>query len=303
MHIACPNCAATYQVTASAIGEAGRNVRCVRCRSVWFQQPIQDQPTPTAAPQDPAGEAAVAAFRSELGNTPPQQPAPAPVISENGAPAGPPLSELITPVADQPETAAEPVAAEQPVAAEDAPPVASGMEPEQPPAGDIESIAARRQPRSTARRRIPLRASRMPALILLLVCTVAALIAWRGSIVRHVPQLASLYATVGLPVNLRGLTFSDVKVSRDTHDGVQVLVVEGNIVSTASTPVEVPRLRFAMRNEVGGEIYAWTAMPSREVLGPGETMTFRSRLASPPGDGRDVTVRFFTRLDSIAGLR
>jgi hypothetical protein len=150
---------------------------------------------------------------------------------------------------------------------------------------------------------MPVRSGRIPMLIFMLVVMVAALIGWRGSIVRHAPQMASLYAAIGLPVNLRGLSFADVKVTRDTHDGVPVLMVEGNIVSTASVPVEVPRLRFAMRNEVGGEVYAWTAIPSREVLGPGETMPFRSRLASPPGEGHDVTVRFFNRLDSLAGLR
>ena len=142
----------------------------------------------------------------------------------------------------------------------------------------------------------------MAAAILMLACMIAALIGWRGTIVRHAPQMASLYAAIGIPVNLRGLTFTEVKVSRDIHDGVAVLMVEGIIASTASKPVEVPRLRFAMRNEAGGEVYAWTAMPS-EVLQPGETLPFRSRLASPPGEGRDVTVRFFTRLDATAGLR
>jgi hypothetical protein len=88
--------------------------------------------------------------------------------------------------------------------------------------------------------------------ILALACVVAALIGWRGTIVRNAPQMASLYAAIGLPVNLRGLTFTDVKVSRDVHDGVSVLMVEGAIVSTASRPVEVPRLRFAMRNEADG---------------------------------------------------
>jgi hypothetical protein len=38
-----------------------------------------------------------------------------------------------------------------------------------------------------------------------------------------------------------------------------------------------------MRNEAGREVYAWTAMPTKEVLESGETLPFRSRLASPPG--------------------
>ena len=39
-----------------------------------------------------------------------------------------------------------------------------------------------------------------------------------------------------------------------------------------SKPVEVPRLRFAVRNATGQEIYTWTALPSRSILGPGETL-------------------------------
>jgi len=80
-----------------------------------------------------------------------------------------------------------------------------------------------------------------------------------------------------------------------------VLVVEGVIVNTVSIPVEVPRLRFALRNDAGSEVYAWTAMPTQSALEPGGRLPFRSRLASPPKDGHDVQVRFFTRHDVQAG--
>ena len=119
---------------------------------------------------------------------------------------------------------------------------------------------------------------------------------------RTIPQLASFYASVGLPVNLRGLAFTGVTIGRDAHDGVPVLVVEGTIVNTVATPVEVPRLRFALRNAAGTEVYTWTAVPTQTVLEPGERLPFRSRLASPPEDGHDVQVRFFTRRDVVAGL-
>ena len=36
MLIVCPNCATSYQVEPSSLGAAGRSVRCVRCRKVWF---------------------------------------------------------------------------------------------------------------------------------------------------------------------------------------------------------------------------------------------------------------------------
>jgi predicted Zn finger-like uncharacterized protein len=324
MHIVCPNCAASYQVSASAIGPAGRAVRCVRCRTVWHQRPEAEPSSVSAPVREEVTDATVAAFRSELGGDAGAQPAPssaqqaaaaAPPSPENASSASAPLAGPAgTDTSDAPPAGApvaddaEQPAAEIPIPADAAPPVAPTNpdptpEAEQAGPGDIESIASRRRRRSTSRRRMPARSGRIPALIFILMVVVAALIGWRGSIVRHAPQMASLYAAIGLPVNLRGLSFADVKVTRDTHDGVPVLMVEGNIVSTASVPVEVPRLRFAMRNEVGGEVYAWTAIPSREVLGPGETLPFRSRLASPPGEGHDVTVRFFNRLDSLAGLR
>jgi predicted Zn finger-like uncharacterized protein len=331
MHIVCPNCAASYQVGATAFGPAGRQVRCVRCRAVWHQEqpsevpPLAVVPRPVAA-HEPAGDATVAAFKSELGPpsaapaTAAPEPVPtpeaesAPTVSENGDPAGPSLDQLIeTPAAGEapatetqaePEQAAAPSLSDIAIPSEQTPKAPDAATDAPAKAASVENVAARRKiTRGTARRRIPVRATRMPAIILLLACVVAALIGWRGTIVKHAPQMASLYAAIGMPVNLRGLIFSEVRVSRDIHDGVAVLMVEGTIASAASKPVEVPRLLFAMRNEAGGEVYAWTAMPTREVLEPGETLPFRSRLASPPGDGRDVTVRFFSRLDAIAGLR
>ncbi len=306
MQIVCPNCASCYEVDASALGAAGRSVRCTRCRTVWFQTPADEPP----AQPEPAGDAAVAAFQSELGSeAQPQAAETAAAASENGDPPGPSFDELMLAPAAAPDSAADttvaaPALSEIAIPVTEAPPVApEAGESDKPAAGDIETMASRRGKRGTARRRIPMRPGRLPVLILVLFGVVAALLAWRGSIVRHMPQTASLYAAIGMPVNLRGLVFTEVNVSRDVHEGVAVLMVEGIISSAAKRPVEVPRLRFAMRNEAGAEIYAWTAMPPREVLGPGETMPFRSRLASPPGEGKDVTVRFFTRHDAVAGLR
>jgi hypothetical protein len=61
----------------------------------------------------------------------------------------------------------------------------------------------------------------------------------------------------------------------------------------------VPHLRFAVRNLQRQEIYSWTAAPARRSLAPGETLAFRSELALPPPDTRDVVVRFLDREDSL----
>jgi hypothetical protein len=136
---------------------------------------------------------------------------------------------------------------------------------------------------------------------LILIALIAGLAAGRASIVRHAPQTAALYRAVGLPVNLRGLDFKDVRITGENEDGVPVLVVQGAIVNSVNRPVEVPRMRFALLNPSGVETYAWSALPTRTVLGEGETLAFRSRLASPPQDIRDVQIRFFNRHDRAAG--
>jgi hypothetical protein len=138
--------------------------------------------------------------------------------------------------------------------------------------------------------------------ILALVALNLMLIGWRSDVVRWLPQTASLYAAIGLPVNLRGLVFANVTTERETNDGVEVLVVQGTIVNNFKRAVEVPRLRFSVRYQGGYEVYSWTALPSRNVLLPGESLPFSSRLASPPREGDRVEVRFFNRRDLSAEL-
>jgi hypothetical protein len=148
-----------------------------------------------------------------------------------------------------------------------------------------------------------LRRPGVPAAIVALAAILVGLVVWRVQVVQAVPQTASLFSAIGLPINLRGLAFDNVRTTGEVHDGVPVLIVEGSIVNVTNKTVEVPRLRFAMRNRTGQEIYAWTSVTGRSILAPGETATFRTRLASPPADGREVIVRFFHRRDFLAGMR
>jgi hypothetical protein len=138
--------------------------------------------------------------------------------------------------------------------------------------------------------------------VLSLVAINLMLIGWRSNVVRWLPQTASLYAAIGLPVNLRGLVIANVTTERETHDGVEVLLVQGSIVNEFKRAAEVPRLRFSVRYQSGYEVYSWTALPNRGVLQPGESLSFSSRLASPPREGDRVEVRFFNRRDLSAEL-
>jgi len=309
MLIVCPTCAMSYQVDASAIGTSGRSVRCTQCKTVWVVAAPEEELF--RAPKS-AGDETVAAFRTALGaeTTPSPSAAGEPRaahLTDNAMDAKALEGAVPSPSNEQPAALADIT-----IPIESAPPLVPEAEDGARPAvkataidndhNDVETVAARRMTRPAARRRHSRPRSRLPAVIVVLLTTCVALLAWRKDIVRHVPQLASFYSAIWLPVNLRGLAFTDVKISNQMHDGVPVLVVEGVIVSTASMPVEVPRLRFSILNAAGAEIYAWTAMPSQTVLTPEESLPFNSQLASPPVNSHSVQVRFFTRRDAaVAG--
>jgi hypothetical protein len=125
-------------------------------------------------------------------------------------------------------------------------------------------------------------------------------VGWRTDVVRALPQTASFYSLIGLPVNLRGLVFDSVATLTEQHEGVPILVVEGNVVNAARRNEDVPRLKFILRNATQHEIYSWTTVPVHASLSPGESEGFRARLASPPADARDVVVRFVNRHDLLA---
>jgi hypothetical protein len=130
---------------------------------------------------------------------------------------------------------------------------------------------------------------------------VLALVIWRAELVRLLPQTAAFYKLVGLDVNLRGLRFKDVKVSSEMVEGKPVLVIEGSITGESNKPLEIPRLRFSVRDAQGAEIYAWNSVLEQSVLRPGERAQFKSRLASPPPEGRNIDVRFFNKRDLTGG--
>src|SRR6516165_8392814 len=141
--------------------------------------------------------------------------------------------------------------------------------------------------------------SRLQCLILRLALTDAAIVAERTDVVWAMPQTASFYATLGLPVNLSGVHFARLAATAERHDGEPVIIVQGEIGNGTARSAEVPPLRFAIRNAAHQEIYSSTAAPARGRLSAGHKLTFRSELTLPPPDTRDVVVRFIDRENTL----
>lgn len=263
MQLTCPSCQTAFYVSESALGAEGRNVRCAVCRNVWFATPAD------AIPEIELAEAG----RGPAGSTKPDDPQlpslirqPDPIEWSDspamGEMASPPLAPIVSP--------------------EPRPAVSRSTSPRKAPASKTPAVRSQ---------------SRLVTMTAILAAILAVGIGSRTSIVRAVPDLAGFYATIGLPVNLRGLEFQAVTTTGEVQDGIAVLVIEGEVVNITRHPVELPRLRLAILDHQQRELYSWTSLLPRSILADGERIAFRSRLASPPVEGREVLVRFLSRSD------
>jgi predicted Zn finger-like uncharacterized protein len=288
MHIVCPHCTTSYAIDMATLGAAGRTVRCSRCKEVWLARPEDAAEVKASAPAmaeagHPAANADTAADWDALART-----------DDGGAQQ--------TPVIDSPS-----ISADWPVDGEGSSRLAGSDWPSTARHDAQAAMAARQHQawfQKLLRPQARLRPPGKPFITLPTICAamgVLALVIWRVDVVRLLPQAAAFYKLVGLEVNVRGLSFKDVKITTETMEGKPVLVIEGVIVGLAPKPVELPRLRFSVRDAQGAEIYAWNALLEQAVLNPGERAWFKSRLASPPPEGRNIDVRFFSKRDVAGG--
>jgi predicted Zn finger-like uncharacterized protein len=265
MQLSCPACHTAFHVEPSALGAEGRTVRCIRCRNTWFALAEDLLESPALAEILAEGEAdAVVPPAPQTPSTPLIQP----VVEWNDmvmVEAGPSLV---------------PGSADISVPAIHSGPAPAGM------------AAPRLRTAKSA-----VRDTRLGLVALLLGSIVVVGLTAREPLVRAAPGLASFYAAIGLPVNLRGIEFSDLRTSNETQDGTPVLVIEGEIVNPTRYTHDIPRLRLAVQGADGRELYSWTALLPRETLTGHESFTFRSRLASPPEGSERVSVRFLHRTD------
>ena len=288
MHIVCPHCSTSYAIDPATLGTAGRTVRCSRCKEVWLAR--QEDATRLEA----------------------QSPAMAGAADQDAADEWDALArEGDDPSQDTPHVNSPPIADDWPANEEPDFAPRGGEGPSnarndlhdkgagggQHPSWLGRLLGRKGRPRAPGKSSVGL-----PTICAAMGALVVALVIWRVDVVRLMPQTAAFYKLVGLEVNVRGLRFKDVKITSEMVEGKPVLVIEGVITGEGSKPLELPRLRFSVRDAQGAEIYAWNAVLEQPVLRPGEKAVFKSRLASPPPEARNIDVRFFSKRDMAAHI-
>ena len=131
---------------------------------------------------------------------------------------------------------------------------------------------------------------------------VLALVIWRVDVVRLLPQTAAFYKMVGLdgePARARVQGRQDHQRDRGRQAGAGDRGRDRR--AAAKNRSSCRGCASASATPHGAEIYAWNAVLEQAVLKPGEKAWFKSRLASPPPEGRNIDVRFFNKRDIAGG--
>ena len=149
---------------------------------------------------------------------------------------------------------------------------------------------------------LPKPRSRMPPTFAALAALlfIGAFFGGRAAAVSAVPDLAGLYAAVGLPVNLRGLTIEDVAAERSALGSGAQLTVRGTIRNLTASDQAVPPLTVALQDSAGALLTVRGFEPPSTLLPANQSAPFILELAEAPGQGAKVVVRFRRPAETVS---
>jgi predicted Zn finger-like uncharacterized protein len=130
------------------------------------------------------------------------------------------------------------------------------------------------------------------ALILFVGLIIGTLVFAKSTVLSVLPGAQRLYGMFGASSVASGLTFADVRYGWSNEGGQSVLEIQGDVVNSSSSPVAVPQVVIALRDDKDNEISEWTTEPGADELAPGEHASFLRQIPSPPSNIRSVKVRF-----------
>lgn len=125
-------------------------------------------------------------------------------------------------------------------------------------------------------------------------------LAFRQDVARIWPNAASAYAAIGMPVNVVGLEFSQIDVSKTFDGPTPIIVVSGKVRNITRAAMKPPTLRFSLRDDNGDELTHWMSDLPGAPIQPGGARPFRSTYDSPPLTAADLEATFATPAEIAA---
>jgi predicted Zn finger-like uncharacterized protein len=294
--IACPHCGTRYQVPPETLGSAGRKVACAHCGQSWMAEPGAAMPVPEpddrlfSDADEKALDKSFADEEAALRDVPasvrqllPKGEVPPPEVMRS-------ISEIKAALESKTGKTLSTVA----------------------PPDDKPATPAQKKAQGKLRQRQQAIVDALPVARLgrvlrgvgigLLVAVVGGGFLFRTEIVRAVPDLAGLYAGMGLRVNVVGLDFSDVTTLLSRRGNGDVMTVNATIHGVEPRRVVVPPVVVTLLGEDGAPVYAWSVAPKQGDLEPGEVVSFSAELASPPAGATQVRLSFADSTRALAPI-
>ncbi|MCP5081596.1 MAG: hypothetical protein GY948_07860 [Alphaproteobacteria bacterium] len=299
MIITCPDCATSYELPDTVIGDEGKLVQCEGCRKIWtHMEPLPESElifdtSPSAEGAeipDPVAAASPQFYEPNIEEGPLLETSADAVDFEINEPEQIETLEFEE-IPDAPGTAL--VVVEAP--AHEPPPAAEPLE-----TINVKSEAARLA-RASASAKLAFqrkRQNRMKtirgwcALAASVVVLTAPAVAFPRQVTVLFPAAAQLYAKAGVNVNTRGLEFREISYRRVLEEGALVLEIEGKVVNVSQVTHELAPLHVSLLDDHKQSLYSWTLNAEPETVDPDGAATFKTRLAAPPSDATNLRVRF-----------
>jgi hypothetical protein len=120
---------------------------------------------------------------------------------------------------------------------------------------------------------------------------IAVFLGGREAAVTVLPDLAGLYAAIGLPVNLDGLAIEGVEAERAPAAEGTRLTVRGTIRNTGSVAQAVPALTASLYDGAKAPVGVRGFDPPPRMIRPGEAAPFMLALDRVPEAATEVVVR------------
>ena len=132
----------------------------------------------------------------------------------------------------------------------------------------------------------------VPAVLLACLMVLAAGVGLRTTVMQMIPQSAAIYQLAGLAPANPGLEIGKVVTTRVERDGIQQLIIQGQIQNVADNTVPVPPVRLTMRGKEDGERQAWTVAAAKSSLAAGESSRFTAVTSDFPTEMLELNVEF-----------
>lgn len=134
-------------------------------------------------------------------------------------------------------------------------------------------------------------------LLVLILGSVGAALFLKNTIISTFPSAEGIYSTIGLEDDSlgAGLSINDVKSTRESIGGKDVLVVRGDVVNVSERIRNIPILELRLADTEGNTVQSAQSAPLKNEIVAGDKISFEIQLENPSSLARKLEVTFVER--------